>query len=264
MINAPAQSEGVAQPKGWMNNFFLQWLRHFIKFACPSKESPILVLLDGHSHKTLDVINFCREHNIHLISSPPHTTHKLQPLDRTFMKPFKNAYHEQCDMWIRANTGARITDYDIAGLVREAFIKVARMNIAVSGFKCTGIYLFDKNIFSDIDYLPCDVTNIPLAETRDQQDRNNRMKTVPKSNVPKDVPCEMTLETLDVQPSTSSATDISQNILKLSPLPNAAKKRSESRKKKSEKVKFSLHLRRISHSLKKKKMKRELKNKRKT
>jgi len=167
MINAPAQSEGVAQPKGWMNSdFFLQWLRHFIKFAHPSKESPVLILLDGHSsHKTLDVINFCRECNIHLISSPPHTSHKLQPLDRTFMKPFKNAYYKRCDMWIRANAGARITDYDIAGLVGEAFTKVARLDIAVSGFKCTGIYPFDKNIFSDIDYLPCDVTNIPSTET---------------------------------------------------------------------------------------------------
>lgn len=71
-------------------------------------------------------------------------------------------------MWIRANAGTRITDYDIAGLVGEAFTKVARLDIAVSGFKCTGIYPFDKNIFSDIDYLLCDVTNIPLAETRSQ------------------------------------------------------------------------------------------------
>lgn len=191
IINAPAQSEGVAQPKGWMNSdFFLQWLRHFIKCARSSIESPVLILLDGHnSHKTLDVINFCREHNIHLISSPPHTTHKLQPLDRTFIKSFKNVYHERCDMWIRANAGTRITDYDIAGLVGEAFTKVARLDIAVSGFKCTGIYHFDKNIFSDIDYLLCDVTNIPLAETRNQPDRNNR--TTPESNVPKDVPSEM-------------------------------------------------------------------------
>ncbi|XP_036146776.1 uncharacterized protein LOC118646934 [Monomorium pharaonis] len=230
MINAPSQSEGVAQPKGWMNSdFFCQWLKHFEKFSHPSKESPVLLLLDGHSsHKSLDVINFCREHNIHLISSPPHTTHKLQPLDRTFMKPFKNAYHERCDMWMRANAGARITDYDIAGLVGEAFTKVARLDIAVSGFKCTGIYPFDKNIFSDIDYLPSDMTNVPLEEIRTQ--------TAPvASKVLDAVPVRDTQMTKEIHPSTSSVPDISKNLLKLSPFPDAAKKRSEARKRKSEK-----------------------------
>ncbi|KAJ8962215.1 hypothetical protein NQ318_018187 [Aromia moschata] len=179
MINAPAQSIAMAQPKGWMNSdFFLQWMKHFTKFSHPSKENPVLLLLDGHSsHKTLDVINFCREHHIHLMSSPPHTTHKLQPLDRTFMKPFKNAYHEQCDMWMRANAGARITDYDIAGLVNGAYTKVARLEIAVSGFKCTGICPFNKNIFSDLDYLPADMTNIPLEKPGSSQSTSS----IPKS-----------------------------------------------------------------------------------
>lgn len=232
MINAPAQSEGVAQPKGWMNSdFFLQWLRHFMKFARPSNESPVLILLDGHcSHKSLDVINFCRAHYIHLISSPPHTTHKLQPLDRTFMKPFKNAYHERCDLWLRANAGARITDYDIAGLVGEAFTKVARLDIAVSGFKCTGIYPFNKSIFSDLDYLPSDMTNMPLNDKTGQED--NTRSDMPPETI---VPTEKGQETLDVQPSTSSAADVYQRILDLSPLPDAAKKRSQSSKRKSEK-----------------------------
>lgn len=71
-------------------------------------------------------------------------------------------------MWIRANAGARITDYDIADLVGEAFTKAARLDVAVSGFKCTGTYSFNKNIFSDIDYLSCDVTNIPSTQTTSQ------------------------------------------------------------------------------------------------
>jgi len=81
MINASAESEGVAQPKGWMNSkFFLQWLQHFTKFVYPLKETLVLLLLDGHNrwhNETLDVINFCRNHNIYLISFLSHTTHKL-------------------------------------------------------------------------------------------------------------------------------------------------------------------------------------------
>lgn len=110
MINAQAEIVGVAQPKNLMNDdFFLLWLQLFVKHSHPTKENPVLLLLDCHcSHKTLAVINFCRENNIYLLSTPPHTTHKLQPHDRTFMKPFKDAYNEQCGLmgerkrWISA------------------------------------------------------------------------------------------------------------------------------------------------------------------
>lgn len=217
MVNAPAQSKGVAQPRGWMiGDFFLQFLQHFVQHVRPTKESPVLLILDGHSsHKTLEVIKFCKENFIELLSLPPHTSHKLQPLDRTFMKPFKNAYHERCGVWMRKNAGARITDYDIAGLVSEAYLKVARVDIAVSGFQCTGIYPFNPHNFSDTDFLPCDLTNIPLNES-----------TTDKEVVDKDP---------DVNVSTCSANEAATCIQKLSPLPDAVQKRTESRKRKSEK-----------------------------
>lgn len=62
--------------------------------------------------------------------------------------------------------GARITDYDIASLVRETFTKVARLEIAAPNFKCTKIYPLDRNIFLDIDYLGCEMTNIPYEKVK--------------------------------------------------------------------------------------------------
>ncbi|CAK1578440.1 unnamed protein product [Parnassius mnemosyne] len=76
---------------------FLKWFQHFVKFSKPSKEKPALLILDGHSsHKDLAVISYAKENHVHMLSTPPHTTHKLQPLDRVFMKPFKDAYFEAC------------------------------------------------------------------------------------------------------------------------------------------------------------------------
>lgn len=143
--NTPTENEGFARPRGWMNSkIFLQWL-HISKFTHPFNENSVPILLDDHkSHETLDVVNFCRNYNIHLISSPPRAIHKLQPLNRTFMKPLKTRY-ERYDLWMGTNAEAPITDYDIAGFVREAFTKVNRLEIAVSGFKCTGIYPLDRN-----------------------------------------------------------------------------------------------------------------------
>ncbi|GBP19771.1 Pogo transposable element with KRAB domain [Eumeta japonica] len=235
MVNAPTESVGVAQPKGWINSdFFLQWLQLFIKHSRPTKKNPVLVLLDGHcSHKTLAVINCCRENNIQLLSSPPHTTHKLQPLDRTFMKPFKDAYNQQCDMWMRANARSRKTDYDIAGLVNKAFTKVARMEIAVSGFICTGIYPFDRNLFSDLDYLPTDVTVAGSSSTTCNAQLSNNLVSEEPANPPQGLTSEPTIGS--PKPSTSYDLDLAQIVHQLSPLPDAAKKRSTARKRKCEK-----------------------------
>ena len=118
--------------------------------AFEGKSCPLLILLlDGHAnHKELTVIEYARKNHIHMLSTPPHTTHKLQPLDRTFFKPFKSAYASASAIWMRQNPGATITDYDIAALVASSFTKAARLEIAQNGFKCTGIYSFNCEMIS--------------------------------------------------------------------------------------------------------------------
>jgi len=156
MIGAPPQSIAIPHESGWMNgDIFLHWLQHFKQHVQPSKENPVLLILDGHaSHKELTVIEYARKNYIHMLSTPPHTTHKLQPLDRTFFKPFKSAYASACAVWMRQNPGARITDYDIAALVDSSFTKAARLEIAQNGFKCTGISIVKFLVILIFDQLP--------------------------------------------------------------------------------------------------------------
>ena len=118
--------------------------------------------MDGHgSHKDNDVIDYARANHVHLLSLPPHTSHKLQPLDRTFMKPFKQAYSEECAVWMFKNPGLRISDYDVAGLVNEAYKKVCRMEIATNEFACTGIDPFNPKILMDAEFAPSLITDLP-------------------------------------------------------------------------------------------------------
>ena len=60
-----------------------------------SKASPVLLILDGHTThtKSLATIDYARENGIVILSLPPHTSHKLQPLNRSFFKPLKAAYN---------------------------------------------------------------------------------------------------------------------------------------------------------------------------
>lgn len=154
--DAPEGSTFDAQPSGWITKEgFLKWMESFIVRVNPTQDKPVLLIVDGHSsHKDLDVILLAKKNHVHMLSLPPHTTHKLQPLDRSVMKPFKNAYNEACTNWMRKYPKMKISVSDVAGLVRYeyAFTKISRMELAQSAFACTGIYPYNANIFTDLDY----------------------------------------------------------------------------------------------------------------
>ena len=62
------------------------WLKHFTNTTTASINKQVIILDGHHSHKTLEAINYARAHGITLITLPPHSTHKMQPLDITFFK----------------------------------------------------------------------------------------------------------------------------------------------------------------------------------
>lgn len=99
-----------------------------------------------------------------MLSTQPPTAHKLQPQDRVFMKPFKNAYFEACELWMLAK-------YEIAAIVSEGFTRVARLDIAK--FQCTGILPFNSNVYTDLNFLPSAVTDMPIQSVIEGSVCNN-------------------------------------------------------------------------------------------
>ena len=56
---------------------------------------PKLLILDGHgSHLNINIINLCRESDIHLYCLPPQTTHIFQPLDVVIFRPVKAHFNK--------------------------------------------------------------------------------------------------------------------------------------------------------------------------
>lgn len=113
---APNGTIGAATPSGWMTTeIFVQWLKHFISYSHPTQEFPVLLLMDNHiSHVSIEAKKLARENNVCLLTLPPHTSHKLQPLDRTVYGPLKSYYNSGCQSWLTNNPGKRITIYDVS------------------------------------------------------------------------------------------------------------------------------------------------------
>lgn len=153
----PAGSIYKMSESGWMNeHLFLEWLKHFVANTYSSKEHPTLLLMDNHSsHTSLSSYNFCKENGIVVVSFPPHTSHRLQPLDLTFFGPLKNAYNRECALFLKNNGFQRINKEDVPGLLKVAYEKVAGVSKAVSGFQKAGIYPFDDSIYEDEDLGLC-------------------------------------------------------------------------------------------------------------
>jgi len=163
MNGAPAGAIGVCSSNGWTDSsLFLKWLQHFVQVTRCSKESPQLLIMDGHaSHKSLEGIIYARDNGITMITLPPHATHKMQPLDRTFFKSLKVNYNRAADSWMSSNPGQRITFFEMAGLFQIAYNRAATVEKAVTGFRVCGIWPYDDAIFTDEDFEAAEVTEEP-------------------------------------------------------------------------------------------------------
>lgn len=188
----PPGAWAEVQETGWMTKeLFLTWFKKFIEFSGASKERQILLILDGHkTHtKNLKLIDLAREKGVVLLCLPPHCSHRLQPLDVAFMKPLSKFYEDEVRTWLRTDPGKVVTLHQISSLFGKAFIRAATMSTAVNGFRKTGIWPVDRNVFKESDFLPCSTTDIILAPTVEETETKEEMPEEPKRNASVE-PCD--------------------------------------------------------------------------
>lgn len=164
-IGAPPGSVGVGHPKhsGWMTHEnFKEFFEHFVKHTKCSVDNKVLLLMDNcESHISLDIINLARQNGVVLLTFPPHTSHRLQPLDVSVYSSFKGACDRASQQWMLNNPGTPMTIYNIGEIVGAAFPTSFTPKNILSGFKATGIYPFNRDNFSEGDFLPAYVTDRP-------------------------------------------------------------------------------------------------------
>ncbi|XP_033103547.1 uncharacterized protein LOC117106295 [Anneissia japonica] len=113
---APPGTLFGCSPTSFINGeLFHLWMEFFLRNIPPT--CPVLLLLDGHaSHVTVETIQLAKDNGVEMLHFPPHTTHWLQPLDRSFFGPLKTAYNEECTAFMARNPSKVVTQHDFSEL----------------------------------------------------------------------------------------------------------------------------------------------------
>lgn len=152
---APTGSRWAFQKNGWMDDSIGEkWFAEVFLQHC-GKERPQLLILDGHSsHETLGILMRAMEENIHILALPPHTTHFLQPLDRSVFGPLNKAYNAECSEYLQDNPLHQINKWSFPELFRKSWNKAVTCSNIVSGFKSCGIYPVNEASIPDKAFGP--------------------------------------------------------------------------------------------------------------
>ncbi|XP_045463203.1 MFS-type transporter clz9-like [Harmonia axyridis] len=167
--NGPPECIGVGNQSGWMTQKeFVKFIDHFIHHVKPSKEDPVLLLLDNHSsHVNVEVVNKAKENNIILLSFPPHCSHRLQPLDVGVYGPLKNYLNRAQTSWMSSNPGKTMTIYDLPGIVKDALPLALNPRNVINAFRKSGVWPLNDEVFQDSDFAPSYVTDRPDPTNQD-------------------------------------------------------------------------------------------------
>lgn len=173
---APPGTVFACHISGWIQTaIFTDWFKHFLSKVKPSKEDPVLLILDGHNSHTrnVDFLRLAKANHVTVLSLPPHTSHKMQPLDKSVMGLLKTFYSEEIRIFMRQYQRA-VTQFDVAEVFGRAYLKVQSGAYAKKGFEATGLYPVNRHIFDQSEFLSAELEhevnaeNIPPDANMDQ------------------------------------------------------------------------------------------------
>lgn len=152
---APIGTTWSVSDSGWTKQGIasLWFVQNFLKYIGP--ERPQMLILDGHDfHNFVKLIELAIRNNISLVELPAHTSHWLQPCDRTVFGPLKRYYNEECQQMMNMYPGIVVSRHNFCNLMKSAWEKALTSENIQAGFKACGIFpLMASEIPSDA-YLP--------------------------------------------------------------------------------------------------------------
>ncbi|XP_064120389.1 uncharacterized protein LOC135225046 [Macrobrachium nipponense] len=156
-------SKDMLHPNSWMNSeCFLQTFQHLHKKSGSSVENKILLIMDNaECHMNIHVVEFAVKHGIVIVTLPPHTTDKLQPLDVSVFGPFKTFLRGLLNDHSLMHPNEHVTVHQLQEFASEAWTEAITPSNIRGGFRSTGIWPINSNIFRDDVFVGVQVTEQP-------------------------------------------------------------------------------------------------------
>ena len=138
---------------GWTNeNLGYEWLTTVFDRATREKSRYKrdwrLLFVDGHnSHVNWRFVDWCIKNKVLVAVYPPHSTHRLQPLDVSLFSPLATYYSEELTNWMAKTAGlSTVTKRTFFELFWPAFQRAFVERNILSGWKETGLQPFNPDI----------------------------------------------------------------------------------------------------------------------
>jgi hypothetical protein len=98
------------------------FIKHFVSHKAQGNK-PNILLHDGHStHESdSDTLQCALDNNVVMISILPHTSHSIQPLDRSLFRSPKVHYCSTCNSWIKKNPARGMTEFQFGMFLSQAW-----------------------------------------------------------------------------------------------------------------------------------------------
>ena len=165
-------SKGILQASGWMNGeCFLDTLKHIKESTYCSPTNKILIIMDNaECHMSIHGIEYANDNGIVIVTLPPHTTDKLQPLDVSVYASFKSCMRTIINSYTLMHPHKHITEHMLPEFASNAWIKACTPSNVLSGFSATGIWPINPDIFPDAAFLASEVTERPPPPAEDMDE----------------------------------------------------------------------------------------------
>lgn len=150
-VQSTSKAYFSATPTGWTNDAMaIAWMEEVFEPLTKAKAGSHqrLLLLDGHgSHMNMKFLNWCHNHSITVACYPPHTTHRLQPLDVGLFSPLATRYTQHLERFLADSMGlSHLKKRDFYRLFEPAFAEAFTSTNIASAFAKTGLYPFQPSV----------------------------------------------------------------------------------------------------------------------
>jgi hypothetical protein len=136
------------------NHIFSEFLSHFQEHRVKIGGKKCILFLDGHScHLSVQALEYAMANEIELVCLPPHSSHRLQPMDTHFNAPLKKLWSKEVSAYLAKNELTILTKYNFSEVFNNVWPSMSsRRGLLVDAFAYCGLYPM-KNPIKEKDFV---------------------------------------------------------------------------------------------------------------